>query len=439
VSLTKVLFESAVSGDDVTRGATVAVVTAVVVIALVLAVGLLLLFRRRSGSQPSSSSGLPALRTRANILLVRADEAVTAGEDELGFAIAQFGEARTGTFAAAMTGARAKLAEAFRLQQALDDAVPESAQKQREWTLQIIALCEAAIAAVRDQDRDFSSLRSSEANSPAHIAALEARVLAARSRLEPAAQTVTRIEGAYAAALVAPVAGRVELATAALDEAQATLADASTRLSPSGVNTVAGLLEDAEGSLRGAIVALDAVDRTSAQLDAAASALDDLVASSLVDVQEAKRQLDTAPDPETGAAILRAIADVEAARSAVAGDARRDPAAALDTLSAAVASLDTALALARNQAQRLEHARAALVGTLVSARSQISVLRELVSSSGRSIGAEARTRLSEAERQLMIAEAETDPVEALDAARRAVTHARDGDALAHYDALQRGR
>lgn len=439
MSLTKVLFETAVSGDDVTRGATVAVVTAFVVVGLVLAVGLLLLFRRRSGAQPSSSTGLPALRTRANILLVRADEAVARGDDELGFAVAQFGDARTTAFAAIMAGARSTLAEAFRLQQALDDAVPESAQRQREWTLQIVALCEAAISAVRDQDRDFNSLRSAEADSPARIAALEARVLAARSRLGPAGATVARIEAAYAPALVAPVAGRIELATTALDEARATLADASTRLSPSGVNTVAGLLEDAEGSLRRATVALDAVDRTAAQLDAAASALDDLVASSLVDVEEAKRGLDSAPDPETGAGILRAIADAEAARSAVGGDARRDPVAGLDAMSTAIASLDTALALARNQTQRLEHARAALVGTLVSARSQISLLRELVSSSGRTVGAEARTRLAEAERQLTLAEAETDPVEALDAARRAVIHARDGDALAHYDAMQRGR
>jgi hypothetical protein len=439
VSSAKLLFETAVSGDEVARGATVALVTVVVVVAVVLAVGLALLFRRRSGASPSSASGLPALRTRANVLLVRADEAVTAGEDELGFATAQFGDARTAAFAATMAEARAKLVEAFRLQQALDDAVPESAQRRREWTLQIVALCEAAIAAVRDQDRDFTSLRSAEADSPARIAALEARVLAAQSRLEPAAQTMERLRTDFAPALVTPVEGRVEAAAAALDEAHASLADASTRLSPSGVNTVAGLLEDVDAFLGRATVALDAIDRTSARLDAAASALDDLVASSLVDLEEARRQRDSAPDPETGAGIIRAMADVESARSAVTGAARRDPVAGLDTLAAAVASLDTALAVARNQAQRLDHARAALVGTLVSARSQIASLRELVSARGRSVGAEARTRLSEAERQLSLAEAEADPVEALDAARRAVTLARDGDALAHYDAMHRGR
>ena len=97
--------------------------------------------------------------------------------------------------------------------------------------------------------------------------------------------------------------------------------------------------------------------------------------------------------------------------------------------------MTSALASARNQAQRLEHARTAYVGTLVSARSQIAVARAFIGSRGG--GVDARTRLSEAERQLMLAEATTDPVEALDTVRRAVTHARDADALARYDAMGR--
>lgn len=426
--------------DDVARGATVAIVTVVVLVVVLLGVGILLLFRRRSGAQPSSASGLPALRTRANILLVRADEAVTAGEDELGFAVAQFGEAQTAAFSRTMADARGRLAEAFRLQQALDDAVPESSQKKREWTLQIIALCEAAIAAVTGQDRNFSSLRSAEADSPARIADVRSRIGAARARLRPAAAELERLRSEYGERLVAGDTNAVETATDALDASTDSLREAEQRLSPSGVNTVAALLEDAEVSLRRATSALDGVDRLGARLDAAASALDALLVSSLDDLAEARAQRDSAPDAESGAAIIRAMTDVEAARSAVAAaSGPRDPVAGLDALAAAVATLDTALATARNQSQRLEHARVALTGTLVSARSQISALRSLIGGSGRGVGAEARTRLAEAERQLMLAEAEADPVEALDAARRAVTHARDGDALAHYDAMQRGR
>jgi len=422
--------------DDVARGATVAVVTVIVVVGVLLAGGIVLLFRRRSGAQPSSASGLGALRTRANILLVRADEAVTAGEDELGFAVAQFGETRTSQFAASMADARAKLAEAFRLQQALDDSVPESAQKKREWTLQITALCEAAITTVAGQDRDFSRLRGAEADSPARIADLRARIAAERADLAATAGTRERLLASYDPALLGaddPVAA----ATAALDAAAESLDDAEARIAPSGVNTVGGLLEDAEGSLRRAAGVQQAQRQLGARLDAAASALDSLVDSTERDLAEARLQRDAAPDADTGAAIIGAVADVEKTRSAVG--ASRDPVAGLDALTTAVATLDTALASARNQTQRLEHARSALVGTLVSARSQIAALKSLVADGGRGVGAEARTRLAEAERQLMLAEAETDPVEALDVARRAVTHARDGEALAHYDAMQRGR
>ena len=440
------------AGDDLARGATIAVVTAVAVVALLLAVGLVLLFRRRSGAQPSSAAGMPALRTRANVLLVRADEAVTSGEDELGFAVAQFGQARTADFQAAIVDARGRLAEAFRLQQALDDAVPESAQKKREWTLQIVALCEAAIAAVNGQDRDFASLRSVEADSPARIAALRARLLAARSRLAPAARTVERLAALYEPALIEGTATAVETATVAIDSATESLDEAEKRLSPSGVNTVIGLLEDAEGALQRAIGALDRVDGVEARLEAATSALDALVASTVDDLAEARAGRASAPDADTGQAIIRAIAQVEEARAVVArgggsgtgsgtgtGSGSANPVRDLDTLASAVSALDTALATARNQTQRLEHARTALAGTLVSADSQIAALRSLVAGGGRRIGAEARTRLAEAERQLMLARAEADPVEALDAARRAVTHARDGDALAHYDTMGLGR
>ena len=446
------------AGDDLARGATIAVVTAVAVVALLLAVGLVLLFRRRSGAQPSSAAGMPALRTRANVLLVRADEAVTSGEDELGFAVAQFGEARTADFQAAIVDARGRLAEAFRLQQALDDAVPESAQKKREWTLQIVALCEAAIAAVNGQDRDFASLRSVEADSPARIAALRARLLAARSRLAPAARTVERLAALYEPALIEGTATAVETATVAIDSATESLDEAEKRLSPSGVNTVTGLLEDAEGALQRAIGALDRVDGVEARLEAATSALGDLVATTVDDLAEARAGRASAPDADTGQAIIRAIAQVEEARAVVArgggsgtrtssgggtgsgtGSGSANPVRDLDTLASAVSALDTALATARNQTQRFEHARTALAGTLVSADSQIAALRSLVAGGGRRVGAEARTRLAEAERQLMLARAEADPVEALDAARRAVTHARDGDALAHYDTMGLGR
>ena len=72
-------------------------------------------------------------------------------------------------------------------------------------------------------------------------------------------------------------------------------------------------------------------------------------------------------------------------------------------------------------------------GALVAARSQLAVTRDFISARRGSVGAEARTRLAEAERLLTLAEAEADPLLALDTARSSASYSRDADALARYD------
>ncbi|MCD1570917.1 TPM domain-containing protein, partial [Agromyces mediolanus] len=73
-------------------------------------------------------------------------------------------------------------------------------------------------------------------------------------------------------------------------------------------------------------------------------------------------------------------------------------------------------------------------GALAIAESQLGVARALVERGRGLVGAGARTRLAEAERQLVIARQEPDPVAALDAARRAAARAADAEALASWDA-----
>ena len=418
------------AADELVRGVATAGVTVIVIVAALLALGLFLLFRRRAGAQPTSAAGLDSLETRAGVALVHADQALSGSDDELGFAVAQFGETATAEFAAAITLARTKLTQAFRLKQLLDDSVPESAQKRREYALQVIALCEAAEAALDAKNLDFSRLRSDEANAPAAVASLRTRITAATSRLAPVATTLDRLRGTFEPSLSAAYSSALGDAERFLAAASAATEKADSSLSPAGVNTVAADLAEAERTLHEAIRSLDAVDGAAARLDDAARALASLVETTTTDLAEARVQRDAAPDAETGAAIIDAIDDIERTLAEIAATGSLNPVASLDRLGAAVASLDTALASARNQAQRLEHARIALEGTLVSARSQLAIVHGLTKS-GR-VGADARTRLAEAERQLMLAEAEADPVEALDAARRAVTNARDADALARY-------
>jgi hypothetical protein len=120
-------------------------------------------------------------------------------------------------------------------------------------------------------------------------------------------------------------------------------------------------------------------------------------------------------------------------------DAAADPFADRDRVRAARDRLEVARASARNAQGRLDGARGALGGAIAIAESQARVARAAIERGGGRIGVDARTRLAEAERQLLVARQEADPVAALDAARRAAARASDAEALAAYDLMGGGR
>lgn len=419
---------------DVVTGIAVAAGTVVVVVGALVTAGFVLLFRRRGdrGFRPIGDSSMGSISKRAGTLLVRLDDALREADDELGYAIAQFGAAKARPYGDAVAAARTKVTEAFRLRQALDDAQPDSDRQKREWTLQIIALCEQAEKALGDQDARFASLRRQEVNAAGTLQDLRSRVTDTAARVEGARTAIAELEKKYVPEAVADVASNPDAAEALLVTATSTADAAAPAISQSGVNDVSGPLQDAAQSAHRADQLLDAVERTARDLRQADDALTALRASAQDDLVEARVERDSAPDADTGRAIIDAVAGVEAILTD-RSTGRIDPVAELDRLGDAIAGLDAALASARNQTQRLEHARAAYVGTLVSAKSQIAAARDYIGS--HRVGVDARTRLAEAERQLELAEAETDPVDALDTIRRAVTHARDADALARYDSM----
>ena len=424
---------------DVVTGITVAVVTVLVIVGGAVAVGFMALFRRRGdrGITAPSAAGSPAfgfgsapleeLSARADSMLVRTDDAVRRSDDELGFAIAQFGAEQAISYGEAIASARTTVAEAFRLRQALDDSTPDSDRQQREWTLQIIALCERGDRILAEQDAAFAGRRQLEVNAPATLTDLRARNSATEKRLSGVRITLARLQATYAAGVVMEISGNVVDAETHLAQAVSIANAAASGVTQTGVSAVSDTLVRASTMTRRAEHLLDAVERTERDLVAADIAVRELHSNARSDLAEAKIQRDSAPDADTGSAIIASMVAVDAALLA---DGLRDPVSDLDRIGAAIARLDTALASARNQADRLAHARAAYARTLVSAASQIAVVRDLIAS--RRGGVNARTRLAEAERHYALAQVEADPVEALDAVRRAVTLVRDADALARY-------
>ena len=425
-------FLAAFDAAEIARSATIAVV-ALVVLVLGLGIGAFIILFRRGGDRGIRGSGSrPDLDSQAAALLVTLDDRVRDAENEVGFAEAQFGRASASDFDAALARARLQLVEAFRLGQQRDSTASDAGRLHRRTTLQMIALCQTALASLDRFHGAFAQLRRTEVDAAQTVGELRAKLGVLQDRLVHAKRRHEQAAEDYLESALAGAAQQIADGEALVNEIGQQLDVAVSRISPTGVNAVADLLHSAAAGLHGADQQLDEAEFVLGELAAAVQAVSRMREASAGDLREARIALDGAPDPDTGANIVSAIAAVEKSLTATTVDpgVRSNPFSQLAILGDAAADLDAALATARNQQQRFDHARAAYEGTLIAARSQIGVVRELIVRGN--VGARARTRLAEAERQLMIAEAETDPVEALDAIRRSVTHARDADALARY-------
>lgn len=414
-----------------------AIVTIAIIFGALVGVGFWLLARRKK--RHPTSNGLDSLQQRANILLLRVDDAVKAAEEELAFAVAQFGTVKSQEFDDALVTAKAQLREAFGLQQKLDDAYEDTDTERRTWGSRIIHLCETARDSLNSHTRAFTNLRELEKSAPQNLTALRAAISDVDDRMKVAAEKFAALESLYNARAISSVADNIDRAAtqrseAALDADRAERALGDTVASSKG-NSAADLINQASEHAYRAQQLLDAVGTLHDELAKASDALAVLRESTRTSLAGARSVRDAPPDPAAGAEVGRAIRTVE---SALATDPEsQDPLATLEILRAANAELDASLAGARNQTQRLEGARTALVGALVGARSQLKATQNFIDNRRGGVGTQARTRLAEAERLLIVAEAEIDPVAALDTARSSATYSRDADALARFDLMGR--
>ncbi len=416
-------------GEEIVRLAWTTVITVAVLFVVLVGVGFWLL-RRRQARAPRPAARRP-VKQRANILLVRLDDAVSSGEEELAFAIAQFGRDVTDDYARVLESARAGLTEAFSLQQRLDDAIPDTQAQTRDWTARIVHLCEAALSSLATEQERFDRLRGLEKNAPANLKAARDLIASLTERSVASADLLKQLRHTYSPSAVASVADNLQGADAALTEARASADTAEAALGSTSTTAAVDAVRAATEKAHHASHLLDAIDSLAAELGKATDAVSTLAASTRAELDAAIAVRDNPPDPQIGAAVADAV---ERATRTLATLPMDDPIRALEQLREAGAVLDFSLASARNQQQRLEGARAALAGALVAARSQLAVTGDFIAGRRGRVGAEARTRLAEAERLLTLAEAEADPVLALDVARSSATYSRDADALARYDA-----
>ena len=206
-------YEGAVNGSGGANPFTAILFVLFVIVAIVVIIVLVRARRKRGGAKavaPPNQLTQEQLDQRAGSLLVQLDDSLKTSEQELDFAIAQFGTEATTPFSAALATAKTQVAEAFRIRQKLDDAVPETPEEKRAMTVQVIELCDAADKALDEQADAFDDLRALERTAPQALVALAADVDAVNARLAAARQTLVRLLASYSASAVSSVAQNPE-------------------------------------------------------------------------------------------------------------------------------------------------------------------------------------------------------------------------------------
>ncbi|ORW20009.1 TPM domain-containing protein [Mycobacterium palustre] len=387
---------------------------------------------------------LEALDDLSREKVVAVDNAVRTSANELALAVDEFGEERTRPFTDAVTNAKAALAQAFTVRHQLDDSVPETPAQRREMLTRAIVSAARADRELESQAEAFEKLRDLVINAPSRLDALTKRYVELTARIEPAERRLVELHDEFGAAALASVAGNIAGAKERLACADRNIGTA--RQLDSVERGQQGPLVDAvraaESALGQARTLLDGIDNAAGDINHAVAALPSLVADTRAGVNRADEQLRRAPKSahaaELAAARDAAAGAVEHWRSA-AGSA--DPLGAFARLTKADADLDRVLAAVAQEQANAERMSRRFEQALFTAQARVRGVSEYVDTRRGSIGAEARTRLAEAERHLEAAQAgrSADLTDAIAHADAASTLAAQAQALANADVQQAQR
>ncbi len=362
----------------------------------------------QSPLDPGPSETTEALQQRASAALVGLDDAIRSSTEELTFAQAQFGQQATQPFGQALEAAKTNSVEAFRLQQQLTDgAIPE--HERRVVLQRLISLADAAHDTLNAQKERFVSMRDLQAKVPQFLSELDTRVQEVRVRLPVSEQVLRGLQARYPEPALRTVVGNLEQATNLVDAAAAFVAAGRDHLSSDNKAAAVVAARASEDALGQAVALLDAVERADTDLANATTSLDAKLASISSDVADATRL--GAHDPLTQQAVSAAQNAITQGSAARTGG---DPLAALALLDRAEHDLDNALVGYRQAADQDARVRADLQDRFTRVHARLSSIDQTIGTRRGAVGADARTRISEAWRlyQEAIDAAPKDPQQA---------------------------
>ncbi|MEU4416162.1 TPM domain-containing protein [Nocardia salmonicida] len=420
---------SALTGTSVPWGVLILIGLAVVVVAG----GLMLFARKRRGDRdraeltnaravdPTDSAALakmslPTLHALSRERLVEIDDAVRTSGEELTLATSEFGETAVTPFRSALDAARTATAKAFTIRQQLDDAVPETPDQQRAMLIELIATAGKADRELDAQVTDFDAMRDLLIDAPARLDALTRDIVELTARMPGSEAELGRLGSTYPPSVIAPIHDNVRMAQERITFAENNIDSARTALTqPVGQQGGAvAAIRAAEGAIGQAKTLLDAVDQAATNIqqarDGLPAALDELRA----DLSSAKSLTEFG-----GADLAAAVSSATAALNTPNSDS--DPLGAFHHAVTADAELDRAIAAASDRKLAVEDLRRRLDRTLTDAAARIDAASSFITTRRGGVDAEARTRLSEAQRHLDEARrlAPGDPERALVSAQTA--------------------
>lgn len=425
-------------GQSSGAGGSVGVLIFLVIVAAIV-VAIVLFVRSRSKKKSGSQPAIPdpndpyaalsdeELAQQAGSALVQADDAITSSRQELGFAVAQYGDDSTTEFAQVVDAAHDKIAEAFSLKQQIDDDIPDTAEQQRAWHIQIIQLCGEADDLLDDNIEAFDELRKLEAEAPQALERIKARRLTAEQSLASAPTALAALTGTYDAAALAPVADNPAQAQQRLSLADTEIAEATRLLAEGRTGEAAFSIRTAEEAVAQSESLVEAVTTLGAGL----ASVEEQVRALIADLEGDLAAAAAMPDAQGQLApiVARTRANVDNAQADLRGSSR-NPQRVLDDLDAANTEIDAALGRVREAAELAHRTQRMLEQRLTQAQAQISAANDFITTRRGAIGATARTRLAEANAAYAdaVAAQVADPARAIERATRAYSLA--GEALA---------
>jgi hypothetical protein len=380
---------------------------------------------RRARRSPRARAAAEQARAHAGSVLVRLDDAVGELDLEVGLSGALYGGDAPASLRRARLTAQHARDGAFEEYREISDAGVAPDEVRRVAT-RIERRANEALAVVASARAEHAAWVSAHVSAAGQIDAARRRLAQLRATMGDPAALVAELSSRFAEEEWREASRSAHAALAEAAAAERHVKEAASQASDPTASALAELAA-AERSLRQAESDSRNLEETHRLVLQAAQAVPDEIAAARTALRQASvtREHLEAFEADRLGTELHAIEDE---LNRIETDAARRPTRSISAIARLRGRLDLALGDARTSQQRLRGARTALPGTLAAARGALAQAEASVSRAR--AGADARSRLLSAQHELAQARQTADPVEALDAARRAMRDAEDARALA---------